>query len=110
MKHFSIITIAAGALVLSACAKSPSSIPPVAVASSEYSSLSCSALRTTLNSVEVKLADASRRQNQAQTADAVGVFLVLIPVSSMMGDAAGEVGQFKGEKIAIERAIERKRC
>jgi hypothetical protein len=98
------------ASIMSACAQSPSSIPPVAVASSEYSGLSCSALRTELNSVEIKLADATRRQNNAQAADAVGVFLVLVPVSKLTGDAAGEVGQYKGEKLAIERALQNKKC
>ena len=109
MKSLIIIGFVA-AVALSGCAKSPSTIPPVAVSSSEYDGYSCAALRDEKNNVEIKLADASRRQNKAQTADAIGVFLVLVPVSKLTGDAAGDVGQYKGEKLAIEREMRQRKC
>jgi len=102
--------LAISVLAVSACAKSPSSIAPMAVSSSEYSGLTCQQLSTEYASTIANLADATERQNEAQTADAVGVFLVLIPVSALTGDAEGEVAQYKGEKIAIERAREARGC
>lgn len=92
------------------CAKSPSSIPPVAVSSSEYDNLTCQRLMTERNQVAIKLNDANKRQNNAQAADAIGVFLVLVPISKLNGDAEGEIGQLKGENLAIERAMARKKC
>ena len=62
------------------------------------------------NAVSGKLALAESRQNDAQTMDAVGVFLVLIPPSALTGDSEGEVAQYKGEKLAIERSRKKKNC
>ncbi|GHD45612.1 hypothetical protein GCM10017083_13770 [Thalassobaculum fulvum] len=95
---------------LAGCAKSPSSIAPASVSSNEYDHLTCKELQREQREVDLKLADATSRQNSAQTADAVGVFLVLIPVSALTGDAEGDVARYKGEKIAIERSITRRDC
>ena len=107
-KYLPLITLSI--LALGACAKSPSSIAPMSVSSNEYAGLSCSNLNAERTSVEAKLADAVKRQNDAQAADAVGVFLVLIPISALTGDAEAEVAQYKGEKIAIERSLEKRGC
>ncbi|QPH53853.1 hypothetical protein [Pontivivens ytuae] len=104
-----IVLAVAAVAVLSACAKSPSSIAPVAVSSSEYSSLSCDILVNEMNRNSLELADAVSRQRSAQAADAVGVFLVLIPPSALMGDAEGDVALNKGEEIAMQREYDR-RC
>lgn len=95
--------------LIAGCAKSPSSIAPVAVASSEYADFSCQQLQVEMMTNETELNDAIRRQNNAQAADALGVFLVLIPVSALTGDAESDVALNKGEKIAIERELDR-RC
>ena len=108
---FARVALALTALsIAGACAKSPSSIAPIAVASAEYEPLNCTDARIELSRVEAKLADANRRQNNAQTGDAIGVFLFLIPFSALAGDAESDVAQYKGEKIALERTIERKKC
>jgi hypothetical protein len=45
-------------------------------------------------------------QNNAATGDAVGVFLVLLPVGSIFGaDKEGELAQAKGEVLALEGAV-----
>jgi hypothetical protein len=98
------------ALALAACAKTPSSIPPVAVSSSEYSGLSCNQLTSEFTAVSAKLAEAESKQRDKVAADAVVVFLVLIPPSSMTGDFEADVARYKGEKIAIERALDRNGC
>lgn len=102
--------VAISMTMLVACAKSPSSIAPASISSSEYDHLSCEKLGVELAQADSRLTEASGRQNNAQAMDAVGVFLVLIPVSALAGDAEGEVAQYKGEKLAIQRSIEKRDC
>ena len=97
-------------LALAGCAKPPSKIAATAVASSEYSGLSCKRLSATLRDTDQKLTDAETKQRNKVATDAATVFLVLIPVSSMAGDYEAEVAQYKGEKKAIERAMSKKGC
>jgi hypothetical protein len=48
----------------------------------------------------------TRQQNNAATADAVGVFLLLVPAGSVFGgNVEGELAQAKGEVMALERAV-----
>lgn len=96
--------------VVAACAKTPSSIAPVAVSSMEYEGKSCKALMVEHQSVSAKLHEAEEKQRGAVAGDAAGVFFVLIPPSALFGDSEAEVGLYKGEKIAIERAMENKSC
>jgi hypothetical protein len=102
--------VSALAVTLIGCAKSPSSIAPTSVATSDYEHLGCDELSDEHNAVSGKLALAESRQNDAQTMDAVGVFLVLIPPSALTGDSEGVVAQYKGEKLAIERSRKKKNC
>ena len=104
------ITLVSTAIMLGACAKSPSSIAPMSIASSEYDHLGCQAMTMELMEARSNLSDASSSQNMSQAADAAGVFLVLIPPSALIGDSEAEVAQYKGEVKALERAIDRKRC
>ncbi len=97
-------------VLLAACAKTPSSIAPVAVSSDEYAGKSCAALTTEYTSTIAKLEAAENKQKQAVAADAAGVFLVLIPPSALIGDSEADVALYKGEKIAIERALSNQGC
>lgn len=97
-------------LALVACAKSPSSIPATAINSSEYEHLSCEELAVKHSTASTNLTAAIEEQNNAQVADAIGVFLVLIPVSALAGDAEADVAQYKGETQAIQRAMDKKEC
>jgi hypothetical protein len=73
-----------------------------------FDHLSCSKAKEQLGSERVKLAALEKRQNSAATADAVGVFLVLVPVSKLTGgDVAGEVGASKGAVLALEQRVAR---
>ncbi|MBV1934638.1 MAG: hypothetical protein KUG59_08100 [Parvibaculaceae bacterium] len=104
------IVMMAAALILAGCAKSPSSIAPLSVNSDEYSEFSCEQLRAEQTKVSSALDDATSNQHAAQAADALGVFLVLIPVSAIVGDSESDIAQFKGEKLAIERGISKRNC
>lgn len=90
-----------------ACTPRPDSIAPVSMTGA-FDNLSCAQAQTQLNSKRVELAALEKQQNNAATADAVGVFLVLIPVSKLTGgDVAGKVGTSKGAVLALEQRLAR---
>jgi hypothetical protein len=94
------------ALALSACAKNPDAMPVNA-----YGGLSCDHLAAEHRRSTATLAAVSQQQKQAATGDAVGVFLIGVPVSSLSGgDKEGLVAQHKGEIVAIEGAMRGQRC
>ncbi|MDT8855055.1 hypothetical protein RNZ50_08500 [Paracoccaceae bacterium Fryx2] len=73
-----------------------------------YDHLTCSQARNDLASQRVNLASLEKKQNGAATGDAIGVFLVLIPVSKLTGgDVAGELAASKGKVIALEQRVAR---
>lgn len=100
---------AASACILSvmACTPRADSIPPVSMTGA-FDSMSCNQAIMALNEERATLANLEQRQNSAATADAVGVFLVLVPVSKLTGgDLAGEVGTSKGKVLALEQRVAR---
>ena len=108
--QYTVGAILAATLALSACASPPSRIAPVAVATSEYNGLSCSQLANELARVSTDLEAAERRQRNAVAGDALTVFLVLVPASSLAGDSEAEVARLKGEEIAIRNSLSRRSC
>lgn len=55
-----------------------------------------------------KLASLEQKQNGAATGDAIGVFLLMVPVSKLTGgDVAGELGASKGKVLALEQRVSR---
>lgn len=99
--------IAACAFLAVACTPRADSIPPVSMTGA-FDSMSCNKATTALNDERSSLARLEQRQNSAATADAVGVFLVLVPISKLTGgDLAGEVGTSKGKVLALEQRVSR---
>ncbi|MEX2132040.1 MAG: hypothetical protein WD772_11185 [Pseudohongiellaceae bacterium] len=91
---------------LAACASRPDAIAPTPVSATDYAGLSCQETNALLTEKRSSLQEAERQQNRAATGDAIGVFLVLLPVGSILGeDNEGVVAQYKGEVIALERAM-----
>lgn len=104
-----IQTLMASALLVftAACSERPDAIAPVSMTGA-FDSMSCSTAKTYLASERVKLASLEKQQNSAATGDAIGVFLVLVPVSKLTGgDVAGELGASKGKVIALEQRMAR---
>lgn len=98
---------AMGALALSACASRASSVAPMAISASDYAALSCEETIEALALARETERSLTRRQNNAATADAASVFLVLLPLGSVFGaDVEGELSQAKGEARALQRARE----
>lgn len=98
------------ALSVAACAKSPDAIAPVAMSSNEFAHLSCASLRAAYNQNMAELNASVSRQKSAVTADALGVFLIGVPVSQISGlDAEADVALNKGEDLAMRRELQQ-RC
>lgn len=101
-----IAAVLCAALATGACAGRASSVAPVSITSTDYSSMSCERVRTELDTTRAKVNALSRRQNNAALADAAGVFLVLLPLGSVFGGGVeGELAQAKGEQAALERNL-----
>lgn len=99
------------AALLAGCAKNPESIAPMTMPLNAYSGLTCEQLALELQKSQTELLQAEASQRSAVTGDAVGVFLIGVPVSSLSGaDKEGIVAQKKGEVIAIQGAQRQGGC
>lgn len=105
------IALSCAALMLVGCAKNPESISPMAMPVNAYSGLTCEQLAAEYQRSSYALASVEAQQRQAVTGDAVGVFLIGVPMSSLTGaDKEGLVAQHKGEVIAIQVAQRNQGC
>lgn len=106
-----ILLSVAVAAALTSCAKRPDAIVPVDIPMAAYSNLDCSGLTRELITERAKLSAVSKQQHDAATGDAVGVFLVGLPMSSTFGgDKEGEVAVAKGKVVSIENTMKAKGC
>jgi len=73
--------------------------------------MDCQRLASELSIERARLGGLEAAQNNAATGDAVGVFLVGLPVSSAFGgNQEGQLAVSKGRVIAIENALGAKGC
>ena len=93
-----------------ACANRPESIHASYVSHEKYAYLDCPALALKLSETKEELARMSKLQDEKATGDAIGVFLILVPVSKLTGDYEGDVARLKGEVEAIETAQIKAKC
>jgi len=113
MKFYSILYALTAALAvgfLGGCANRPSKISASYVSHEKYMDLSCSELTSKMSNARAELAKYSDMQNTKANTDAATVFLVLVPVTSMTGDHAGDVARWKGEVEAIDTAQQKLKC
>lgn len=105
------IMMLALALAVSACAKRPDAIVPADIPMAAYTHFSCDQLAQEYLKEQTNLATVSKAQSDAATGDAVGVFLVGVPMSSTFGgDKEGQVAVAKGKVQAIQSAMTSKSC
>lgn len=109
MKRFFVLGLVV--LTLAACAKRPDAIAPANIPFEAYLTQSCDELASLLIAEQQLLSALEAQQNSAATGDALGVFLVGIPVSSVTGgDQEGNIAVSKGKIEAIEAARLSKNC
>ena len=93
------------AATLAACAPRPDAIAPVPMTGA-FDGISCTTARAQLAREQASLATLSRQQNDAATADAIGIFVAIIPISTVLGgDKSGEIAATKGKIDALETRI-----
>jgi hypothetical protein len=110
-KMKSIVLILSVALFMWGCAKRPDAIAPTAFPAETYANLACQDVNTALVNEQNTLATLSASQNSAANADAVGVFLVGVPIASLTdGDKEGMIAISKGKIQALEATKIRKGC
>lgn len=91
--------------LLAACAQSPASIQPVSMGNA-FAAVSCQQARADLTAERQALAALESRQKGAVAGDAIGVFLIGVPVSSLTGgDVAGHIAASKGKVLALEARL-----
>lgn len=95
-------------LALAACAQGPGSIAPAAMPGGMYDALSCPQARQERQRRAAELAALESRQRGAVAADAVGVFLLFVPVGSLTGgDVSGEIATKRGQLLALDARLSR---
>ena len=98
-------------VALVACAKAPEKIAAVEVGSDSYARYSCKQLQSEKLNISQDLAKLSAKQKDAASGDALGVFLLGLPISSMSGnDQEATIAIAKGKVQAIDRQILSKGC
>lgn len=94
------LTAAVAALALSACAPRPVSL------GNAYVNHDCRAAVSELNAERQSLVALSQAQSNAATGDAIGVFLIGVPTSSLTGgNKAGDIAASKGKILALEARV-----
>ena len=104
------LAVALAAIGLNGCATRPESIHASFVSHEKFVYLDCAALTARMSDTKAELEKLSRQQHYWANADAVGVFLVLVPVSKLVGDYEGDIARLKGEVEAIETAQVKIKC
>ncbi len=95
-----------GLSIVSACAQQPASIAPVSMGDT-YSNVSCSKAAELYKQEAAKVPSLVAAQKQAVTGDALGVFLIGVPMSSLTGgDLEGEIAATKGKLISLAAKLE----
>lgn len=107
MQRHALYACAAAAMALAACAQGPDAIAPVSMAGA-YDGLACQSARDALIAERQSLASLEAAQRSAVAGDAIGVFLIGVPVSSLSGaDKAGAIATGKGKVLALEARLTR---
>jgi len=99
------LAAAAALAILAGCAKGPDSIPPVSMGNA-FARTTCGQAQALLIEERQRLAALESEQRSAVAGDAVGVFLIGVPLSSLSGgDKAGQIGASKGKIVALENRL-----
>ena len=105
MKKTCLLLIGA-TIFVAGCAKNPDAIPPASMSTTAFDRLTCQEATIERSRVDSELTSLSSQQRSAAAGDAVGVFLIGVPVSSLTGgDKEGLIAARKGEKMALDARL-----
>lgn len=91
--------------LLAACAQGPASIAPTPMGNA-FATVDCGQASAMLVAEQSNLDALSASQRGAVTGDAIGVFLIGVPVSSLTGnDKSGEIASSKGKVLALQTRL-----
>lgn len=103
--------LAISVVILMGCAKPPEAIKPLPLSNGQFADLSCSEISASQIETETLLSELSAKQRDAQAGDAVGVFVLGIPMASAGGhDKELAIGHAKGRLKGLKDAAEAKGC
>ncbi|MDN3278774.1 hypothetical protein QWJ07_31245 [Frankia sp. RB7] len=111
-----ILLIAAAAAALAGCASSSQDISATYVSPVTYQNYTCQQLGMEAQAVSARAAALSGAQDSQRTKDAVATTAAVIifwPAAFLVGGdkaTAAELGQMKGQMVAIEQASIMKKC
>ena len=104
-------TMLLAVVLISGCASDPATIAPISINPAIYQGWSCNQLRQEKASQSASLEILVAQQVRAQEGDALGVFLIGLPTSSMSGnDKESEIANARGQLAAIEQNLIAKNC
>jgi len=107
----SILGLMLAASFLTACATRPENIAAADIGSGAYNGRSCAQLAERNTHYTQELASLSADQNRAADGDALGVFLLGLPMSSMSGnDRETDIAIVRGHLNEIESARQARNC
>lgn len=99
------------AFVVAGCAKQPDAVAPAEIDHTSMMRFSCSNLRQKEKQGEIAVESLSAEQKSAADNDALGVFLLGLPLASMSGnDPETKLSIAKGQLNAIRTAKAEKGC
>lgn len=111
MKLVQLGTLITAAALAAACAKRPDEIAAVPMDTASYEGMSCRSLAVEETRITADLDTLSAAQASAADSDALGVFLLGIPWSSMSGnDKETLISVAKGRLDAIDMVQASKDC
>lgn len=106
-----LITAAALVVISTACAKRPDAIAAVDIPATAYTHLDCIALSQESLKLQQALSELAKQQTKAADGDAIGVFLIGVPLSSAGGaDKEALIATTKGKIAAVENAARQNSC
>ena len=101
---------------LAGCASSAADITPSYISPVQYSSYSCQQLGLEAQAVSARAAALSGAQDSQRTKDAIATTAAVVifwPAAFLVGgdkQTASELGQMKGQMVAIEQASIARKC
>jgi hypothetical protein len=98
-------------VLLSACAPQPEKVAAVHQSEAEFAGQNCAQLASSRVVLEQNVTNISAAQKNAADGDALGVFILGVPTSSMSGgDKTTDLAVAKGRLQALDRVRAAKQC